>query len=404
MTKNLKGVILAAMMMLSVSALTTQAKAATTGSCGKTATYQDDGKGTMIIRGTGKVDKIPGYKEKESSNPITKIVISEGITELDCDFGSTIYMGSVEKVTLPSTITNINKTFASTKIKSIQIPASVKTLKEGAFRNCSNLTSVTLNEGLVSIGENAFSGCSQIKKITIPKTVTIVGKNAFQEMDMLASFTNNSSATCVLPTKRTGARNLLQQFYINEKKTLIVPTGKTAVAKWKKYKVTLKANGGKIAGKKIKTHTYGSNEKLPKVKKKGYVFCGWDQLGDSYGKNWSCSKIEKYIEKNVTYKAIFKKITVNKTKKKIVIHKAGLKSGNTMKLYLKLNGKTELIKVTKAKLKDSTKRYSYQYNKKKDQLTITTRKKIGKKSSLKISWWQSYDVENGISTAKYKVF
>lgn len=41
-----------------------------------------------------------------------------------------------------------------------------------AFCRCSNLTNVTIPEGVTKIGQAAFSGCSQLTSITIPSTIT----------------------------------------------------------------------------------------------------------------------------------------------------------------------------------------------------------------------------------------
>ena len=58
------------------------------------------------------------------------------------------------------------------------IPKTVKSIKSNAFKNCDNLTSITLQEGLEYIGENSFSETA-IREIGIPTTVKIIGKNAF---------------------------------------------------------------------------------------------------------------------------------------------------------------------------------------------------------------------------------
>jgi len=42
--------------------------------------------------------------------------------------------------------------FSETKISSITIPSSVKEIENRAFENCSNLSKITLNEGLEKIG------------------------------------------------------------------------------------------------------------------------------------------------------------------------------------------------------------------------------------------------------------
>ena len=53
------------------------------------------------------------------------------------------------------------------RLKSIVIPNSVKSIGEGVFELCFNLTSVEFPNNLTSIGEGIFIGCSRLKWITI---------------------------------------------------------------------------------------------------------------------------------------------------------------------------------------------------------------------------------------------
>lgn len=55
----------------------------------------------------------------------------------------------------------------------VYIPAtidgySVTKIAASAFENCSNITSVTVGNGVENIGEGAFSGCSNLESVTLP--------------------------------------------------------------------------------------------------------------------------------------------------------------------------------------------------------------------------------------------
>ena len=67
----------------------------------------------------------------------------------------------------------------TTKIGIIKFDSEVTTIRESAFKGCSNLTSINIPNGVTSIGRSAFCDCSNLKSITIPNSVTEIGGWAF---------------------------------------------------------------------------------------------------------------------------------------------------------------------------------------------------------------------------------
>ena len=64
---------------------------------------------------------------------------------------------------------------------------SVTSIGEGAFYDCSGLTSVTIPNSVTSIEIQAFFNCSGLTSITIPASVTDIGYYAFQGCSSLTS-------------------------------------------------------------------------------------------------------------------------------------------------------------------------------------------------------------------------
>ncbi len=61
------------------------------------------------------------------------------------------------------------------------IPDTVKKIYDGAFYNCTELTSVDIPDSVTSIGNSAFSGCTGLTSVTIPDSVTSLGTNYWGE-------------------------------------------------------------------------------------------------------------------------------------------------------------------------------------------------------------------------------
>lgn len=66
-------------------------------------------------------------------------------------------------------------------LKSVVIPATVKTISQDAFNTCRHLTSVTFAEGsqLATISQRAFTQCYKLTNINLPASVKTIGERAF---------------------------------------------------------------------------------------------------------------------------------------------------------------------------------------------------------------------------------
>lgn len=67
------------------------------------------------------------------------------------------------------------------------ISAGIKEIASAAFRNCSNLPSITIPQSVTKIGESAFAYCTKLTTITIPSSVTLIDEHAFQSCSALKS-------------------------------------------------------------------------------------------------------------------------------------------------------------------------------------------------------------------------
>lgn len=77
------------------------------------------------------------------------------------------------KMHIPSTVTHNNTTYTVTAIAPV------------AFRFCTRLTEVEIDEGVTTIGNYAFVGCLDMQAISLPSTVTQIGGGAFCKLPNL---------------------------------------------------------------------------------------------------------------------------------------------------------------------------------------------------------------------------
>lgn len=197
-------------------------------------------------------------------NKINQIIVGEGITHIgDYAFAERNSSKSSVSVTLPSTVTSIGQqafahnldlqslklpaaleyigddVFAgSTELTSITMPASdqsrfyakdsclidrrtqtlrygcktsvipegVKAIGDGAFREQSTITQITIPDSVASIGDMAFYGCQSLETVTLGRSVESIGDDAFGGCTQLATVTSlpytkpYSHTTGIFPT------------------------------------------------------------------------------------------------------------------------------------------------------------------------------------------------------------
>ena len=76
----------------------------------------------------------------------------------------------------------------------VRIPSNidgriVKTIGNDAFRDCTNITTLILSEGIEQVGENAFWYCTSITSLSLPSTLKEVGQAAFRGLERLKTLT-----------------------------------------------------------------------------------------------------------------------------------------------------------------------------------------------------------------------
>ena len=129
--------------------------------------------------------------------PGTSYTIPYSVTSIkDRAFNNCENLTSVE---IPGSVTSIgdNAFFGCQNLKSVEIPGSVTSIGTNAFSTCARLISVILRHGVTSIGDSAFYKCENLTSVEIPSSVTSIGDNAFSICRNLTSVEIPGSVTSI---------------------------------------------------------------------------------------------------------------------------------------------------------------------------------------------------------------
>ena len=168
---------------------------------------------------------IAAYKQangwKNFSNYYGGEVVADGITYRIDENGATItaaeatlteanILSSVEFEGNQYTVIKINdNVFAdNTNLTAVTLPEGLVEIGAYAFRECKNLESVALPESLTTLGSEAFSSCKSLKAVKIPSGVTVIPSSCFSECSSLESVTIPEGVTTIEAAAFMGCTSL----------------------------------------------------------------------------------------------------------------------------------------------------------------------------------------------------
>ena len=92
------------------------------------------------------------------------------------------------------------------KLKSVNIPSTIKEIPTSAFGCFQNLNKIILNNGLETISDSAFIYCKGLSEIIIPNSVSKIGSNAFKNCSNLATIDIPESVTTIYGNSFIGTK------------------------------------------------------------------------------------------------------------------------------------------------------------------------------------------------------
>ena len=112
--------------------------------------------------------------------------------------GSTIDWGDGTVETFDTASTTVNThTYTDGKTEHTIAISGLTSIGNGAFYNCSSLTSMTIGNSVTSIGYSVFFDCSSLTSVTIPNSVASIGPSAFRNCSSLTRVIIPDSVTSI---------------------------------------------------------------------------------------------------------------------------------------------------------------------------------------------------------------
>ena len=108
---------------------------------------------------------------------LKQVILPEGLISIG---DGAFYGCPIEQITFPESLEFIGHTSGHvqqgafencTKLTSVTIPSSVRWMNARCFYGCTNLTTVSIEEGIEKIGEYVFSHCTSLNELVFPESV-----------------------------------------------------------------------------------------------------------------------------------------------------------------------------------------------------------------------------------------
>ena len=166
--------------------------------------------------------KTIGYDAFEYCTSFTRMELPDGLT----DIGHSLFedCSNLASVKLPATMTAIPEhMFWASGIKSIDIPSTVKSIGENAFRNCDALTSIVIPDGVETLGNYVFCDCNNLLSATIGEGVTTIPYCAFDDDYALSVVSLPSTLTAIGERAFNTCRSLT---------SITIPENVTSIARY----------------------------------------------------------------------------------------------------------------------------------------------------------------------------
>ena len=179
-------------------------------------TFSNNKKVTRVIT-SNNLKSIGKYSFEKCKN-LRSIILKNNLTEIGANaFDACFNLNSVHfpsslrviednafhntairnKISIPKLEKLGESAFSGSKISSVHIPASIKTIGQHPFLYCSDLKSATIEEGIKEISKGMFSHCTQLQHVSLPSTLQKIPSSAFSNCESLQTISLPDNLTSI---------------------------------------------------------------------------------------------------------------------------------------------------------------------------------------------------------------
>ena len=141
----------------------------------------------------------------ETGGVYYQVLSAEAPLTVEVVAGDTPYAG---EVTIPASVEYETDTYAveaigkdafreCAELTAITLPEGLKTLGTSVFRDCTGLTSIVIPEGMSELSSSCFQNCSALTSVQLPQSLTKINDNAFRECLVLAQLNIPADITSI---------------------------------------------------------------------------------------------------------------------------------------------------------------------------------------------------------------
>ena len=164
-----------------------------------------------------------GWSDIPEKMPAKDVTVTGTFTQIDYVVGDATYEVSGDEVSVIKGDNYSGDVEISSTVDINDKTYTVTSIADGAFQNNTNITSVTIPEGVTSIGANAFDGCSKLSSINIGKAISSIGSKAFANLSSTAKTrgTGGLNISCYAESVPTTASDTFENTSISNAKLLV---------------------------------------------------------------------------------------------------------------------------------------------------------------------------------------